>query len=101
MDVIIVPFLNVIYAVLSLSSWFLLIHIIISWLIMFGVLNMNTSLVFSIVSFFSRFAEMFTRPFRRFIPVMAGIDVPLFAALLAIYFVQGMIARILMRFVFV
>lgn len=101
MDILLVPFLNVLYVVLSMSSWFICIHIVLSWLLLFGILNIRNNFVFSFVSFFSRFSEIFASPLRRFLPIMAGLDLPLLAALLLIYFVQGVIGRILLRFAFI
>lgn len=100
MDIIIVPTLNVLYVVLSMASWIIVAHIIVSWLVMFGIINLSNRFVYSVVSFLSRFTEIFARPIRSFVPVIAGLDLPIFVVLLAIYFMQGVIARILMRYVF-
>lgn len=101
MDILLVPFLNVIYIVLSMMSWMIVAHIILSWLIMFGILNLGNSFIYAIVSFLSRFVEMLVRPLRGIIPVVAGFDFAILVLLLLIYFIQGVVARILIRFVLV
>lgn len=100
MDILIVPLLSVIYTVLSMSSWIIVVHIFVSWLIIFGILNIQNSFVYSIVSFLSRFSEIFARPIRNILPPFGNIDLSLFIALLIIYFVQGVITRLLLRFSF-
>ncbi len=66
--------------------WFIMIvHIIMSWLINFQVLNLQQSLVAQIWHGLNRLVEPLYARIRRFLPDMGGIDLAPLVALIAIY----------------
>ncbi|MDJ0627349.1 MAG: YggT family protein [Rhodobacter sp.] len=66
--------------------WFIMIvHIIMSWLISFQVLNLRQPLVAQIWYGLNRLLEPIYAPIRRFLPDMGGLDLAPLVALIAVY----------------
>jgi len=66
--------------------WFILIvHIIMSWLINFQVLNLHQQFVAQIWYGLNRLVEPLYAPIRRILPPMGGLDLAPLVALIAIY----------------
>ena len=69
--------------------WFVMIvHIIMSWLINFQVLNLRQQLVAQLWYGLNRLLEPLYRPIRRFMPEMGGLDLAPLVALIAVYAVR-------------
>jgi len=67
-------------------AWFILIvHIIMSWLINFQVLNLHQQFVAQIWYGLNRLVEPIYAPIRRFLPPMGGLDLAPLVALIGIY----------------
>lgn len=67
-------------------AWFILIvHIIMSWLINFQVLNTRQQFVAQIWYGLERLVEPVYAPIRRFLPPMGGLDLAPLVALIGIY----------------
>jgi YggT family protein len=66
--------------------WFIMVvHIIMSWLINFQVLNLRQPLVYQIWEGLNRLLEPIYGRIRRFLPDMGGIDLAPLVALIAVY----------------
>lgn len=66
--------------------WFIMIvHIIMSWLINFQVLNLRQPLVYQIWEGVNRLLEPIYSRIRSFLPEMGGIDLAPLVALIAVY----------------
>lgn len=59
---------------LSIVWFFVIAHLIMSWLINFQVLNMHQPLVYQIWTSLQRLLEPIYTPIRRMLPDMGGID---------------------------
>jgi YggT family protein len=55
--------------------WVIIANAIISWLIVFDVVNMRNRIVRQIVTFLDAITRPFLKPLRRIIPSMGGIDI--------------------------
>ena len=67
-------------------AWFVMIvHIIMSWLINFQVLNLHQPLVRQIWDGLNRLLEPLYQPIRRFLPNTGGLDLAPLVALIAVY----------------
>lgn len=97
MDTLLVPFLNVLFILLSLYVKVIVVAIIVSWLIMFNVLNTSNRLVYLINDILTRLTEPGFNLFRRFIPPLGSVDLSPLFLLLAVQFLQMVIIRIMMR----
>ncbi|WP_299321912.1 YggT family protein [Parasphingopyxis sp.] len=72
---------NFAHALLSIAGfavWALMIvifvQIILSWLILFNVINTHNGFISQLFEFLDRITEPFYRPIRRFLPDFGGID---------------------------
>jgi YggT family protein len=71
--------------VLDIVWWLLIVHIIMSWLINFQVLNMRQPLVAQIWYGINKLLEPIYRPLRRIIPPMGGLDITPIVVFIGIY----------------
>jgi YggT family protein len=55
--------------------WVIIANAIISWLIVFDVVNMRNRIVRQIVTFLDAMTRPILKPLRRIIPTMGGIDI--------------------------
>ena len=77
--------------VLDILWWILIVHIIMSWLINFQVLNMRQPLVAQIWSGINKLLEPIYRPLRRVIPPMGGMDITPIVVFIGIYALRVLI----------
>lgn len=99
MDILLIPFLELLRTVLWLYSWVIIIGVALSWLVVFRIINPYQPLVQHISHFYSAVTEPVFRPIRRVIPMVHGIDLTPLLVLMGISFLNMMIARILLRFI--
>ncbi len=75
-------------------AWFIMIvHIIMSWLISFQVLNLRQPVVHQIWYGLNRLLEPLYAPIRRFLPDMGGLDLAPLVALIAVYALRIILAN--------
>lgn len=97
MDVILIPLYELVDSLLWLYLWILIISVIMSWLIAFGVVNTNNQFISIISEFLYRATEPVLRPIRRKLPDMGGLDLSPLVLLLAIQLVRGILGRLVMH----
>lgn len=85
--------LDVILAILNIASWIIIIQAILSWLVVFRVLDLRNSIASSIWSTLERITEPVYRPIRNMLPQMSGLDITPLIVLLIIFFLQQVIVR--------
>ena len=78
--------------VLQIYVWVLIVHVVLSWLIAFSVINTHNRLVSMIGNFTYQLTEPVLRRIRRFVPIVGNIDLSVLVLILLIWF-----ARSLMR----
>ncbi len=83
-----VPVIGVIIYVLEIYKWILIISVVVSWLIAFGVINTYNRNVAMIVDVLYRLTEPLLRPIRQLLPNFGGLDISPIIALVIIWFVQ-------------
>ena len=76
---------QIIMLILDIIWFFIIAHVIMSWLINFQVLNLRQSLVAQIWYMLNRLLEPAYSFIRRFIPAVSGIDLAPLVALVAVY----------------
>lgn len=77
--------IQIILLVLNVAQFMILAHIILSWLINFQVLSLNSPIVGSIWDGLNRLLEPAYMRIRQLLPDMGGIDLAPLVALLIIY----------------
>ena len=70
---------------------------ILSWLIVFNVINTRNPAVAMIGEFLYRVTEPLLRPIRNRLPNFGGIDISFIVVILIIYFIQRVVLPILAR----
>lgn len=76
---------EILLMLLSVAKWIVLIHVIMSWLINFQVLNLRQQLVAQIWYGLNGLLDPIYGRIRRMLPAMGGIDLAPLIVLLAIF----------------
>ena len=79
---------QILLLLLDILWFFIIIHVIMSWLISFQVLNMRQQLVAQIWHMLNRLLEPLYRPIRKILPPMSGIDLAPLVALIGVYAIR-------------
>ena len=83
--------ISILALLLDVAFFILLIHVIMSWLLTFNVLNMRQPVVASIWDGLTRLLEPVYRPIRRFLPNTGGLDLAPLVAFLIIIILRDII----------
>lgn len=79
---------------LDVYTWIIIISVLISWLIAFGVLNMNNQQARNLVSLLNRITDPVMRPVSRYVPPIGGIDITPIIVIFGIAILKTVIARV-------
>jgi len=85
--------IQILFLILNVIWWIVIVHVIMSWLINFQVLNLNQPLVRQIWDGLNRLLDPIYRRIRAFLPDLGGLDLAPLLVLLAIYAIQVVIAN--------
>ena len=88
-----VSLLQIVLLILDIVWFVIIVHIIMSWLINFQVLNLRQPLVAQIWDGLSRLLEPLYAPIRRVLPQMGGLDLAPLVALIAVYALRIILAN--------
>ena len=77
--------LQILLLILDIAWFFIIVHVIMSWLISFQVLNLHQQFVAQIWHMLNRVLEPIYSPIRRILPPMSGIDLAPLVALVGVY----------------
>lgn len=83
--------LDTVLLILNIAQWIILIHVIMSWLINFQVLNLRQPLVSQIWYGLNRLLDPVYSRLRALLPNLGGIDLAPLIALIVIFFLQRLI----------
>jgi len=97
MDVVLFPLIQILRIAIELYIWALIISAVLSWLVAFNVVNTSNRFVYTVGDFLWRLTEPALRPFRRIIPPIGGMDLTPIALILALWFVDGVLAQLAYR----
>jgi YggT family protein len=98
MDVIIGPFLKLLYTVIDLYMWIVFIGVVLSWLTQFNVINTTNRVVYMVNDFIYKATEPVLGRIRKFLPVLGGFDLSPIALLLSLILIKDVIYKILIKF---
>lgn len=90
------PIVELLQIVLELYSWVVIISVIMSWLVQFGVVNTHNRAVYMIGSTLNQLVEPPLKFIRRYLPTFGNLDLSPIVLLLAIFLAQrylGIFAR--------
>jgi YggT family protein len=83
---------DTIMLILNIANFVVLVHIIMSWLINFQVLNLRQPLVASIWDGLNRLLEPLYSRIRKVLPAMGGLDLAPLVVIIVIFFLQRLLA---------
>ena len=89
---------QILLLILDIVWFFIIAHVIMSWLINFQVLNLNQQLVSQIWYMLQRILEPLYSRVRRFMPNLGGVDLAPLVVLLAVYALRIIIQNNMMAF---
>lgn len=76
---------QILMLILDVVWFFIIAHVIMSWLISFQVLNLHQQFVYQIWTTLNRLLEPLYGPVRRLLPPMQGLDLAPLVVLLAVF----------------
>lgn len=85
--------IQILLMILGVVKFVMIVHIAMSWLINFQVLNLRQPLVYQIWEGLNRLLEPMYSRIRRFLPDMGGLDLAPLVAFLAIYALEIIITN--------
>lgn len=91
------PVVALVVEILDIYKWVVIISVVVSWLITFGVLSTANHVVRGVVDILYRLTEPVYRPFRRFLPNVGGLDIAPLIVLLIIWLVERELIVLTMR----
>ena len=89
------PFLWLITTIIDLYIWILIASAVLSWLVVFNVVNTRNPIVHSVGDFLYRVTEPVLRPIRGIMPNLGGIDISPVILLLLIFFIRSLLMEYL------
>lgn len=98
MDIIFVPLLRLLITILNFYTFTIFVFVILNLLEQFGILNRYNQIVYFVHNFLFRLCEPVLARIRVFLPSLGGLDLSPMVLILAVYFIQDLLMRILMRF---
>jgi len=94
------PVVWLLLTLLDLYWWVVVIAVVVSWLVAFGVLNIHNQLARSIVRGLEALTEPVFRRIRRVIPPLGGLDLSPLIVLIAIMFLEKVIVWAEVRYTY-
>lgn len=77
--------------ILNLYTFVIIAQVVISWLVVFGVLNLANPQATNLVNLLGRLTDPVMRPVRRFIPPLGGIDITPIIVIFGIMLLQRLV----------
>jgi YggT family protein len=85
------PFLWLITTIIDLYIWILIASAVLSWLVVFNVVNTRNPIVNSVGDFLYRVTEPALRPIRGIMPNLGGIDISPVILIIGLLFLKQLI----------
>ena len=76
------------FQIIRIYEWIVIIHVILSWLVAFNILNTQSRLVYSILDFTYRATNPILEKIKNYIPNLGQIDIAPVILLLGLWFIK-------------
>jgi YggT family protein len=86
-----IALIDILITLLWVLGWIIIIQAILSWLVVFNVINTHNDFVRSLFYALDRLTEPLYRPFRKILPDFGGIDFSPIVVLLIIWGLQRLL----------
>ena len=80
--------LQIIFLLLDVLWYLIVVQVVMSWLVNFGILNMSQPFIIQIWSSINRLLEPIYRPVRNFLPNTGGLDIAPLVVIIGIVVVR-------------
>ena len=77
-----------VFQIIRIYEWIVIIHVILSWLVAFNILNNQSRLVYSILDFTYRATNPILEKIKNYIPNLGQIDIAPVVLLLGLWFIK-------------
>jgi YggT family protein len=77
--------------VIDIYTWIVIAGAIMSWLVAFGVVNVNNKFIRMVVDVLYRLTEPVLRPIRNILPNLGGVDISPVILLLGLFFIRSLL----------
>lgn len=95
MNIILLPFFEILYRLLDLYFWIVLVTLLMGLLINYGVINGLHPFVKSLFSFCGRLVYPLLRPIQKILPPLGNVDLSPLVLILLVSLLQGVIRNIM------
>jgi YggT family protein len=92
-----VPVVTIIIDLLDIYKWIIIISVVASWLLAFGVITTANHMVRTGLDLLYRLTEPVFRPIRRIVPSIGGLDFTPFIVLILIWLIQAELAQLALQ----
>lgn len=82
------PIFGLLSLAITIYIWIILIQVLISWLIVFDVINVNNSKAQSLINLLKRATDPVFKPLQKVIPPIGGIDITPIVVILGLSLLQ-------------
>lgn len=82
---------NIVDLLLTVLRWIIIIQAVLSWLVMFNIINTHSDFVRQVFVGLNQITEPLYRPFRRIMPEFGQLDFTPFVVILLIVIIQSII----------
>ena len=86
--------------ILHIYTWVVIVHVVLSWLISFNILNTQNRFVYLILDFSYRATNPFLEKIRNYTPNLGAIDISPIILLLLLWFIEICIGLYLRPIIF-
>jgi YggT family protein len=91
---------DVVNLLLTIVTWVIIIQVVLSWLLVFNVLNTSSQGVRSVAMAIDRMTAPLYRPIRRILPDFGGIDFSPLVVLILIQIIKKLLAGVVAQYYF-
>ncbi len=77
---------------ITVYIWIIILQVLVSWLIIFDVINVNNPQAQNLIDLMKRATNPVFKPLQKYVPPIGGIDVTPIIVILGLSFLQGFIA---------
>ncbi len=88
---VVIALIDILITLLWVLGWIIIIQAVLSWLVVFNVINTHNDFVRSLLYALDRLTEPLYRPFRRILPDFGGIDFSPIVVLLIVWGLQRLL----------
>ncbi len=99
MDVILIPLMQLIMAVINIYVWIVVAGVVLTWLTAFGIVNTSNRAVYLINDFIYRVTEPALRPIRNLLPNMGAVDLSPVVLILLLWFLESILLQVIVKVV--